>query len=186
MLFMNSTTKNWIAWSIFFNNQPKNNFNIRCWPLYIWSKTKNRSKDYESIRTGVKRLTKLSLIRLSLLRVVFSGSCRFGPIPCMRNSCMRNSSYLLNDLRHFSETFRKDVTYDNIKSHKKTGFHPLFRRYIFRKSTWGVKLTPSRFRVHERNHCRKRFHGSQHFLLKFMYVKFFKISPAKVYLCKIF
>ena len=27
--------------------------------------------------------------------------------------------------------FKKDVTYDNIKSHKKPGFHPLFRRYIF-------------------------------------------------------
>ena len=26
---------------------------------------------------------------------------------------------LLNDLRNFNETFRKYVTYDNIKSHKK-------------------------------------------------------------------
>ena len=31
--------------------------------------------------------------------------------------------------------FRKDVTYDNIKSHKKQGFHPLFRRCIFEKTT---------------------------------------------------
>ena len=30
------------------------------------------------------------------------------------------SSYLLNNLRIFNEFFRKDVTYDNIKSHKKT------------------------------------------------------------------
>ena len=30
-------------------------------------------------------------------------------------------SYLLNDLRNFNEIFRKDVTYDNIKSHKKPG-----------------------------------------------------------------
>ena len=29
----------------------------------------------------------------------------------------------------------EDVPYDNIKSHKKTGFHPPFRRYIFRKTT---------------------------------------------------
>ena len=43
----------------------------------------------------------------------------------------RNSSYLLNGLRNFNENLRKDVTYDNIKSRKKPGFHPLFRRYIF-------------------------------------------------------
>ena len=56
----------------------------------------------------------------------------------------------MNDLRTFNENLRKDVTYDNIKSHKKSGFHLLFRRYIFRKATermgWrgegvGVKLT---------------------------------------------
>ena len=39
-----------------------------------------------------------------------------------------NSSYLLNNLRNFNEFFREDVTYDSIKSHKKQGFHPLFRR----------------------------------------------------------
>ena len=46
----------------------------------------------------------------------------------------RNSSYLLNDLRNFNEILRKDLTYDNIKSHKKPGFHPFFRGYIFRKT----------------------------------------------------
>ena len=46
----------------------------------------------------------------------------------------RNSLYLLNDLRNFSEIFRKDVTYDNTKSNKKPGFHCLFRRQIFRKT----------------------------------------------------
>ena len=57
----------------------------------------------------------------------------------------------------------------------------------FSKSTVEVKLTPpSLFRVNERNLCRKWFHGSQHFLLKFMYAKFFKMWPVKVYLCKIF
>ena len=30
------------------------------------------------------------------------------------------------------------MTYDNIKSHKKAGFHLLFRTYIFRKTTGGV------------------------------------------------
>ena len=34
----------------------------------------------------------------------------------------RKSSYLLKDFRNFNEVFRKDVTYDNIKSHKKQGF----------------------------------------------------------------
>ena len=46
-----------------------------------------------------------------------------------------NSSYFLKDLRNFNEIFRKDLTYDNIKSHKKLAFNPLFRRYIFRKTT---------------------------------------------------
>ena len=35
------------------------------------------------------------------------------------------------------EIFRKDVTYDNIKSHKKPGFQPLLRRYIYGKTTGG-------------------------------------------------
>ena len=61
----------------------------------------------------------------------------------------RESSYLLNNSRNFNETFRKNVTYDNIKSHKKSEFHPLFRRYIFEKTTGCVKLThtPSLFVV---------------------------------------
>ena len=43
-------------------------------------------------------------------------------------------------MRNFKEISRKD---DNIKSHKKPGFNPLFRRYNFRKTTAGVKLTPT-------------------------------------------
>ena len=35
------------------------------------------------------------------------------------------SSYLLNDLRNFKEIFRKDVTRDNIKSHRKPELQPL-------------------------------------------------------------
>ena len=45
-------------------------------------------------------------------------------------------------MRNFNETFRKDVPYDNVKSHKKLGFHPLFRRYIFQKTTVEGQLTP--------------------------------------------
>ena len=41
----------------------------------------------------------------------------------------------MNDLRTFNENLRKDVTYDNVKSHKKSAFHLLYRRYIFRKAT---------------------------------------------------
>ena len=47
-------------------------------------------------------------------------------------------------LQKLNEIFRKDVTYDNITSHKKPGHRPLSRRYIFGKTTEGrVKLTPS-------------------------------------------
>ena len=41
-------------------------------------------------------------------------------------------------MRKFDEIFRKDVSYDHIKSHKKPGFHLLFRRYIFRKAVLGL------------------------------------------------
>ena len=50
-------------------------------------------------------------------------------------------------LWNFNETFRKDVAYDNIKSHKKPGIHYLFSRYIFEKTTGGVKLSLSLFRI---------------------------------------
>ena len=49
---------------------------------------------------------------------------------------------ILNDLRDFNEIFRKDVPYDNFKSHKKTGFHPLFRIYNFQKTTGGGQIDP--------------------------------------------
>ena len=41
-------------------------------------------------------------------------------------------------MTNFNGIFRKDVTYDNIKSHKKPGLHPLSRRYIFGKTIGGV------------------------------------------------
>ena len=53
--------------------------------------------------------------------------------------CQGNSSYLSNDLSW------KDVTYDNIKSHKEPGFHPLFRRHTIRKTTGG-KLQKNKIR----------------------------------------
>ena len=47
-----------------------------------------------------------------------------------------NFLYLLHDLRNSNEIFGKDVTYDNIKSHKKKKkwLHPLCRRNIFGKT----------------------------------------------------
>ena len=52
--------------------------------------------------------------------------------------------HLLNDLRNFNEFFRTNVIYDNIKSHKKkTGLHPLSRKYSYGKTTERqVELSP--------------------------------------------
>ena len=50
---------------------------------------------------------------------------------------------------NFTEIFRKDVTYDNIKSHKKPGLHALSRKCISGKTTGeggGFKLTPQPFK----------------------------------------
>ena len=44
-------------------------------------------------------------------------------------------SHLLNDLRNINEIFRRDVTYDNIKSHKRAGPHHLSEKYLFEKTT---------------------------------------------------
>ena len=50
--------------------------------------------------------------------------------------------------KEFQWKFQTRCALDNIESHKKTGFHPPFRRYIFPKTTGGVKfIPPSRFRV---------------------------------------
>ena len=38
-------------------------------------------------------------------------------------------------MRTFNEIFRKDVAYNNNKTHKKAGFHSLSRKHIFRKNT---------------------------------------------------
>ena len=46
-------------------------------------------------------------------------------------------------MRVLNQIFRKDVTYDNIKSHQKTGFLPPFKRCIFGKTTGGTNWPPS-------------------------------------------
>ena len=40
----------------------------------------------------------------------------------------RESLQVLKELRNFKEFFRKDMAFNNIKSHKKPGLHPPFRR----------------------------------------------------------
>ena len=49
---------------------------------------------------------------------------------------------IIGRIEELNESFRKNVTYNIIKSHKETGFHTLFRRYIFQKTTMWVKLIP--------------------------------------------
>ena len=55
----------------------------------------------------------------------------------------RESLQVLQELRKFKEFFRKDMAFNNTKSHKKPGFFPLSRRYIFGKTAEiEVKLIP--------------------------------------------
>ena len=76
----------WVATSIFYKNLPKNSFNIRCRPHYIWSKTKNRNKNYELIKVMKAKFLKTSpreslflwnILNLwnFLLLIVFSSNC---------------------------------------------------------------------------------------------------------------
>ena len=48
---------------------------------------------------------------------------------------IENSEVLLNDFWNFSEIFRKDVAYDNIKINKKEGLQHLYRKPNFEKPT---------------------------------------------------
>ena len=51
-------------------------------------------------------------------------------------------------MRNFNGYFRKHVTYDNTKIHKKTGLYPLSIKPIFKKATGvGSDRTPSLFRI---------------------------------------
>ena len=48
-------------------------------------------------------------------------------------------SYFLNEMRNLNEIFKKDMTYDNIKSHKKSEFHLSSEDKFLKKKT---QLTP--------------------------------------------
>ena len=57
----------------------------------------------------------------------------------------------MNNLRNFNEIFMKDVTYNNIISHKKAGIGSRYRKYSFGKTTVDPPLpSPSLFRVKEK------------------------------------
>ena len=48
----------------------------------------------------------------------------------------------MNDLRNFNEIFRKDMTYDNTKSHKSQGFTLSLEDTFFKKPQRGFILIP--------------------------------------------
>ena len=50
--------------------------------------------------------------------------------------------YLQSGLKNFNEIFRKNVSYDNIKSYKKPGLYPLVRKCSFGETTGVVKWNP--------------------------------------------
>ena len=53
-----------------------------------------------------------------------------------------------------NEFFRKNVTYDDIKSHPKSGLQPLSRKHSFGKTTDGIKLTTTGLlRVKKSSRC---------------------------------
>ena len=58
-----------------------------------------------------------------------TGKCKKNPKKSMKGR--RKSPHFLNDFRNFNEICRKNVVYDDIKSHKNTGFRPLPRKHIF-------------------------------------------------------
>ena len=53
-----------------------------------------------------------------------------------------NVKKILGDWGNFSEIFRKDKTYDNIKSHKKHSFTLSLEDLFLENLQEGVKLTP--------------------------------------------
>ena len=55
---------------------------------------------------------------------------------------LRNVKEIIGDLRNFSEIFRKDKTYNNIKSHTKQGFTLSLEDAFLEKLQGGVILTP--------------------------------------------
>ena len=81
------------------------------------------------------------------------------------------------------------ATWDDIKSHRKPGFHPLFRRHLFRKTTVGGQIKPSRPPpppILGFNCSKLSIHGYTSFYLintnnypETFWIKYLKSSPAK-------
>ena len=58
-------------------------------------------------------------------------------------------------MRNYHEIFRKDVTYDNAKSNKKSGLHHFSEKHISKKTTGvggHIELLPNLFKVNTRYH----------------------------------
>ena len=55
---------------------------------------------------------------------------------------LENVKKILSDWKNFSEIFRKDKTYDNIKSHKKHGLTLSPEDAFLKKLQKSVKFTP--------------------------------------------
>ena len=100
-------------------------------------------------------------------------------------------SYLLNELRNFNEMFRKHVTYDNIKSHKKTGLHAFSEKHNFTKSTAFFRNTPlpHLFRVETlvvrqlMEQPRHSIYGDSNLVLFLLWLREAMPKPGKVSLC---
>ena len=77
------------------------------------------------------------LLYADIISFFATGKCQKIRIINKNSYCWRRkSSYLLNNLRKLLN-FRKDSAHDNIKTHKKVEFHPLYRKHIFGKTTGG-------------------------------------------------
>ena len=65
-----------------------------------------------------------------------------------------------------NEIFKKDMPYDNFKSHKKPRFHPLFRRYNFEKAAGegGGQIDPRPFVLVLKILKKHGFNQSEYFL----------------------
>ena len=55
------------------------------------------------------------------------------------------ANFAEQNLHIFWQIFRKDVTYDSIKIHKKSGFHPFSERLIFGKTKTSIWPPPPLF-----------------------------------------
>ena len=102
------------------------------WLTAIWEVKYQMLKGHLSIKP-CKVPPSLTLIKTLWLNTTWLKNCP-------KLYWWRKSSYLLKDLRDFDDIFRKDMVYDNIKNHKKSGLNPLSWRYSFEKTTGRLRV----------------------------------------------